>query len=363
MDAASHPGRRNKVPEVTALFWIIKILCTTVGETVADYLNETLGFGLTNTTLVMGGGLVLVMWWQFRRLKYVPATYWLTVVLVSVVGTLVTDNLTDRRLASSHRDLQQDATYLGLHLLGHLVGVELVQRLALRDLFALGLEPADDRPGLHALAETRKLDLGRHDREALACLARARRLDGGVERQQIGLFGDVVDQPHEPLAALRRDSNELERIRGRRLALIPQNSGQSLTPNLRIEAQLAEVLALHGTRPAAEHPARVRELLAQEGASDEAVVARRLTYSLLRKVERERRAEAMAQAWQEPRQQGGKIRVSKVRLFRLILLKQLLKIGFLNLIMMVFICLPVNTLYTAKTHISKKNVLSSYSLF
>ena len=86
----------NKVPEVTLWFWIIKVLCTTVGETVADYLNETLGFGLTNTTLVMGGGLVLVMWWQFRRRKYVPATYWLTVVLVSVVGTLVTDNLTDR---------------------------------------------------------------------------------------------------------------------------------------------------------------------------------------------------------------------------------------------------------------------------
>ena len=86
----------NKVPEVTLWFWVIKVLCTTVGETVADYLNETLGFGLTNTTLVMGGGLVLVMWWQFRRRKYVPATYWLTVVLVSVVGTLVTDNLTDR---------------------------------------------------------------------------------------------------------------------------------------------------------------------------------------------------------------------------------------------------------------------------
>jgi uncharacterized membrane-anchored protein len=86
----------NKVPEVTLWFWVIKVLCTTVGETFADYLNETLGFGLTNTTVVMSCGLVLAMWWQFRRRRYVPATYWLAVVLVSVVGTLVTDNLTDR---------------------------------------------------------------------------------------------------------------------------------------------------------------------------------------------------------------------------------------------------------------------------
>ena len=43
----------NKVPEVTLYFWVIKILCTTVGETFADYLNENLGFGLTNTTFLM----------------------------------------------------------------------------------------------------------------------------------------------------------------------------------------------------------------------------------------------------------------------------------------------------------------------
>ena len=42
----------NKVPEVTVYFWIIKILCTTVGESFADYINETLGFGLTNTTVL-----------------------------------------------------------------------------------------------------------------------------------------------------------------------------------------------------------------------------------------------------------------------------------------------------------------------
>ncbi|MDR7000217.1 hypothetical protein [Neobacillus niacini] len=85
----------NKVPEVTIFFWIIKILCTTVGETFADFLNFNLGFGLTNTTLLMGIAFFIVLYLQFRTTKYVPGIYWSTVVLISVFGTLVTDNLTD----------------------------------------------------------------------------------------------------------------------------------------------------------------------------------------------------------------------------------------------------------------------------
>jgi uncharacterized membrane-anchored protein len=85
----------NKVPEVTLYFWLIKILCTTVGETFADYLNETLGFGLTNTTIVMGAAFLVALTLQFRAQRYLPWIYWLTVVLISVFGTLVTDNLTD----------------------------------------------------------------------------------------------------------------------------------------------------------------------------------------------------------------------------------------------------------------------------
>jgi uncharacterized membrane-anchored protein len=76
-------------------FWLIKILCTTVGESFADYINETLGFGLTNTTLVFSAALVIALVAQFRLDRYVPSIYWLSVVLISVVGTLVTDNLTD----------------------------------------------------------------------------------------------------------------------------------------------------------------------------------------------------------------------------------------------------------------------------
>jgi uncharacterized membrane-anchored protein len=90
-------GRRllNKVPEVTIYFWIIKIMATTVGETAADFLNTHLNMGLTNTTYVMGALLLITLFFQFRSRKYVPGIYWLAVVLLSVVGTLVTDNLVD----------------------------------------------------------------------------------------------------------------------------------------------------------------------------------------------------------------------------------------------------------------------------
>lgn len=90
-------GRKmlNKVPEVTLYFWIIKILCTTVGETFADFLNENLGLGLTGTSVIMSVLLIVALIFQFRVRKYVPGIYWLAVVLISVVGTLITDNLTD----------------------------------------------------------------------------------------------------------------------------------------------------------------------------------------------------------------------------------------------------------------------------
>jgi uncharacterized membrane-anchored protein len=93
------PSRRrqmlNKVPEVTLYFWIIKILCTTVGETAADYLATNLNLGLTKTTFITGAFLIVALFFQFRLRKYVPAVYWTAVVLISVVGTQITDNLVD----------------------------------------------------------------------------------------------------------------------------------------------------------------------------------------------------------------------------------------------------------------------------
>jgi len=85
----------NKVPEVMIVFWIIKILCTTVGETAADFLNVNLNFGLTGTSLVMSAFLAIFLVMQLRSKKYIPWLYWTVVVLVSIVGTLITDNLVD----------------------------------------------------------------------------------------------------------------------------------------------------------------------------------------------------------------------------------------------------------------------------
>ena len=85
----------NKVPEVTIYFWIIKILCTTVGETAADFLDADLGLGLNGTSLVMGAFLVVALAVQFCTRRYIPAPYWLAVVLLSIFGTLITDNLVE----------------------------------------------------------------------------------------------------------------------------------------------------------------------------------------------------------------------------------------------------------------------------
>jgi len=83
----------NKVPEITLYFWVIKVLCTTVGETAADFLNVSLNLGLTGVSVITGVLLAVALLFQFRTNRYVPGIYWLAVTLVSVFGTLVTDNL------------------------------------------------------------------------------------------------------------------------------------------------------------------------------------------------------------------------------------------------------------------------------
>jgi uncharacterized membrane-anchored protein len=94
-NASTYKNWLVKVPEVTAYFWIIKVLATTVGETFADFLNTTLGFGLNGTTFFTVVALVVALYFQFKSNRYRPALYWLVVVLISIAGTLFTDNLTD----------------------------------------------------------------------------------------------------------------------------------------------------------------------------------------------------------------------------------------------------------------------------
>ena len=85
----------NRVPRVTPDFWLIKLMAVTMGETAADYLAVQLGFGLVMTSILMTAVLIVALFWQFSQKRYVPAPYWLSVVLISIVGTLITDNLVD----------------------------------------------------------------------------------------------------------------------------------------------------------------------------------------------------------------------------------------------------------------------------
>ena len=83
------PGRATaKVPHVAALFWIVKIVTTAMGEALADYL-AAVSIALAAAVGVIG--LALTLWLQFRRRSYDPATYWSTVAMVAVFGTMVSD--------------------------------------------------------------------------------------------------------------------------------------------------------------------------------------------------------------------------------------------------------------------------------
>lgn len=83
----------SRVPEVTLPFWIVKVLATTVGETGADFLSATLNLGLGITSYVMSGVLLIALLNQFRLKRYVPVSYWIVVIFMSVTGTLITDRL------------------------------------------------------------------------------------------------------------------------------------------------------------------------------------------------------------------------------------------------------------------------------
>jgi uncharacterized membrane-anchored protein len=85
----------NKVPDVSVFFWTIKILATTVGETAADFLSTQLHLGLILTSYIMGAVFLMALFVQMRSGRYIRGVYWTVVVFISVVGTLITDNLVD----------------------------------------------------------------------------------------------------------------------------------------------------------------------------------------------------------------------------------------------------------------------------
>jgi uncharacterized membrane-anchored protein len=100
MEVTTAPAVRSrtwltKVPAITATFWVIKVLSTTIGETFADYLSVNVGLGPAVTDAAMIAVLAVALVIQLRTRRYTPWIYWLCVVLVSIVGTQITDFFTD----------------------------------------------------------------------------------------------------------------------------------------------------------------------------------------------------------------------------------------------------------------------------
>ena len=146
----------NKVPEVTLFFWIVKILATTVGETAADFLATNLNLGLTVTSIITATLLSVVLVVQFRKRRYVPSIYWLAVVLISIVGTQITDNLVDNfgvslltttilfslALAATFAAWYASERTLSIHTI-HTTRREVFYWLAILFTFALGTAAGD----------------------------------------------------------------------------------------------------------------------------------------------------------------------------------------------------------------------------
>jgi uncharacterized membrane-anchored protein len=79
-----------KVPEITFLFWVIKILTTAGGEATSDYLALDLGSRLEAGCIEVGIFVVALLW-QFRTRRYVAAAYWLLAYAIAIFGTGVAD--------------------------------------------------------------------------------------------------------------------------------------------------------------------------------------------------------------------------------------------------------------------------------
>jgi uncharacterized membrane-anchored protein len=88
--AWAHEPLAVKVPEITAMFWIIKLLTTFMGEATSDYLGDV--------SILLGGAvevlvIVLAVWWQFRTRRYFAPAYWFLAMAIAITGTGASDTL------------------------------------------------------------------------------------------------------------------------------------------------------------------------------------------------------------------------------------------------------------------------------
>lgn len=87
----------KKIPQITLLFWIMKICATTLGETAGDLLSMTLNVGYAVSTMILMGGFLITLLAQLSAKKYIPSLYWLVILSTSTAGTTMSDFM-DRTL-------------------------------------------------------------------------------------------------------------------------------------------------------------------------------------------------------------------------------------------------------------------------
>lgn len=87
----------KKIPELTALFWVMKICATTLGETAGDLLSMTMNVGYAASSVILFSGFLITLAAQLMTRTYIPVIYWLVILSTSTAGTTMSDFM-DRTL-------------------------------------------------------------------------------------------------------------------------------------------------------------------------------------------------------------------------------------------------------------------------
>ncbi|MFJ9369518.1 hypothetical protein ACIRRA_34580 [Nocardia sp. NPDC101769] len=90
---AAHSHTNYKLPQVTALFWVLKIAATTLGETGGDLLAQTLDLGYAAASMLFLGIFAVSLVAQLRARRFHPALYWTVIAATSTAGTTISDFL------------------------------------------------------------------------------------------------------------------------------------------------------------------------------------------------------------------------------------------------------------------------------
>lgn len=83
----------NKVAEISLIFWLMKIVATTLGETLGDYLSMTLNLGYLTGIIITLVFFLIVLFVQLSSKKYIPTFYWLVIIATTTLGTEISDFL------------------------------------------------------------------------------------------------------------------------------------------------------------------------------------------------------------------------------------------------------------------------------